>query len=346
MLILGIETSCDETAAAIVKDGREVLSNVVFSQIQKHQEWGGVIPEIASRLHLEKILPIIKSSLDEAKVSMQEIDAIAVSSKPGLVGSLLIGVNAAKTLAWIHKKPIIPINHLFGHICANYIDSDLEPPFVCLLASGGHTQIIKVPNFTEIEIIGETIDDAAGEAFDKVARLMDLPYPGGPHLDKLAQTAFESVKEDNNAANSLCKEIRNKYKLPIAKVKGYDFSFSGLKTAVLRLKEKIAQDEWEQNKAQIAHAFQHCVAETFKQKISAAMEESNIHKLVIAGGVAANSEMRKVFKAHFTEDQLCFPGLKYCTDNAAMIASAGYFAKADAIEPDESNLDFEVLARV
>lgn len=343
MLILGIETSCDETAASIVEDGRKVISNVVLSQIEKHKEWGGVIPEVASRLHLESINSIINQTILEASKLeenpssnndkellnnyWQKIDAIAVTNKPGLIGSLLVGVNVAKTLAWIHDKPLIPVNHLYGHVCANFIDSEIEPPFICLLASGGHTQIIKVQSYHDMQILGETIDDAAGEAFDKVARLMDLPYPGGPHLDKLAKNATEF----------------DKYSFPISKVDGFDFSFSGLKTAVLRLKQKLDDSEWEENKANIAYAFQDTVAKTFYKKISKATEETGIESVVLAGGVAANSRIRGLFQEKFPAENLCFPPLKYCTDNAAMIASAGYFMRD--VEAKYDDFSFEVFSR-
>jgi N6-L-threonylcarbamoyladenine synthase len=190
MLVLGIETSCDETAIAVVEDGRKVIANQVLTQIFKHQVWGGVIPEVASRLHLEHINDLLEEALKEAKLSMHDIDTIAVTSGPGLTGSLMVGVNVAKILSWVHNKPLVEINHLYGHVSANFIDTDLEPPFICMLASGGHTQVIEMSSYTDMKILGETIDDAAGEAFDKVARLMGLPYPGGPELDRLAQSYY------------------------------------------------------------------------------------------------------------------------------------------------------------
>lgn len=328
MYILGIETSCDETASAIVKDGREVITNTVYTQIEKHKKWGGVIPELASRLHLETINEVINKNF--TSMTFADIDAIAVTNGPGLVGSLLIGVNAAKTLSWIHQKPIIPVNHLFGHVCSNFIDTDLEPPFLCLLVSGGHTQIIEVKSYKETLILGETIDDAAGEAFDKVARLMGLPYPGGPSLDKLAREADD----------------KEKYRFTIPKVSSYDFSFSGLKTAVLRLKENIVEKypcQWDENKANIAYAFQNCVAVTLLQKIQLAVEKTGIEKVVLAGGVAANSRIRELFKNNFSEGNLVFPQLKYCTDNAAMIAAAAFFTYDAKV--NYSDLGFEVFSR-
>ncbi len=365
MLILGIETSCDETAVALVEDGRKVIANIVSSQIAKHRNWGGVIPELASRMHLEVLPELLLEIFKQNELSPKDIDAVAVTQGPGLMGSLLVGTNVAKTFAWIHGKPIIPVNHLYGHICANFIDSNLEPPFLCLLASGGHTQIIEMSGYNDFKILGGTIDDAAGEAFDKVARLMDLPYPGGPEIDKLAQT-FSG---------------ENKYKFTIAKVGGLDFSFSGLKTAVLRLKEKLSPEIWVSDRAEIAAAFQDCVAETLLRKIKLAIEQTNIQCIVIAGGVSANSKIRAVFVENFSQNldlfqnrseqglrvpscrsllpvnedsedkrnaamsdfgtSLVMPKLQYCTDNAAMIAGAAYFIKQSGIA---SSLNFEAFS--
>ena len=337
MKILGIESSCDETAAAVVESGRSVLSSIIYSQIEKHKKWGGVIPEVASRLHMEAINEVIFKALEEAfpeskeEERFQNIDAIAVTNGPGLIGSLLVGVNIAKTLSWLHSKPLISVNHLNAHVCSNFLASDIQPPFICLLASGGHTQIIKVNDYTEMELMGETIDDAAGEAFDKVARLLDLPYPGGPHLDKLAQSAPEP----------------SKYSFTISKVGNYDFSFSGLKTAVLRLKQKLSEKEWLDNKANIAAAFQDCVAKTFYKKVRSAVEDTNMQQVVIAGGVAANSKIRACFEEGFSDMNIVFPSLKYCTDNAAMVASAGYF---EALKLNhtvaDNNYQLEVFSRV
>jgi N6-L-threonylcarbamoyladenine synthase len=334
MLILAIESSCDETAVAIVENGRKVHSSKLYSQIKHHEDWGGVIPENASRLHYETAHQILDKTLTEAKVKIEDITALAVTQGPGLIGSLLVGINLAKTLAWVHNKPLIPTNHLMGHICANFLDSDLEPPFLCLLASGGHTQVIKVKDYYDMEIMGETIDDAAGEAFDKVARLMELPYPGGPNLDKLAQTG----------------QLNSEYRFTIPKVKDYNFSFSGLKTAVLRLKQKIGDDEFLKNKADIAFMFQECVAKTLERKIAAACEDTGIKQIVIAGGVAANSKLRAHFQDVFSETNgfsLCLPALKYCTDNAAMIASAAYFKHKSQSNHDEySNYEFDAFSRM
>lgn len=332
MLILGIETSCDETAIAIVENGRKVLANQIFSQIAKHQDWGGVIPELASRMHLEIINDLFHSALKEAKLNIKDIDAIAVTNGPGLIGSLLVGLNFAKTIALIYSKPLLQVNHLHGHVCANFIDSKLEPPFLCMLASGGHTQVIQMQSYTEMKILGETIDDAAGEAFDKVARLMDLPYPGGPYLDKLAQGAIDST-----------------YSFPIARLEGLDFSFSGLKTAVLRLKQKLGEEIWNRDKALIAKAFQETVAKTFLKRIEQAVELTNISRIVLAGGVSANTAVRRNFQEKFTAPnyELIIPSLQYCTDNAAMIASAGYFLAKDLdLAKHLNNYALEPYARV
>ena len=334
MLILGIESSCDESAAAVVKDGREVISNYLHSQIEDHKDWGGVIPEFASRLHYKKINNVISKTLSDANLSLNEIDAIAVTHGPGLIGSLLVGMIVAKTLAWVHNKPLVPVNHLMGHICSNFLDSDIEPSFICLLASGGHTQIVRVNSYSEMVISGETIDDAAGEAFDKVARLLDLPYPGGPELDRLAQgfNFSESV-------------YKGKYKFPIPKVKELNFSFSGLKTSVLRLKEKLCEAEWSENRTEIAFAFQDCVAQVLKKKIETAIEDSGIEQVIIAGGVAANSRIRKIFNE--MNIKVTMPSLKYCTDNAAMIASAGYYKYLSSQEKEiYYNYGFEAFSKL
>jgi len=338
MYILGIESSCDETAIAIVEDGRKVIVNEVFSQALKHQEWGGVIPELASRMHLEVINDLLLAALNKAKLNLQnDIAAIAVTQGPGLIGPLMLGFNFAKTLAWLYQKPLIPINHLHGHVCANFIDSQLKPPFLCMLASGGHTQIIFLEDYTKMQIIGQTVDDAAGEAFDKVARLMQLSYPGGPELDKLAQTA-----QDSNITNQ-------SYRFPVAELDGLNFSFSGLKTAVIRLREKIGEEIWQRDKSKIAKAFQDCVARTFVEKIQAAIEITNCQTIILAGGVAANSAIRKAFKEKFSSDnayELQIPSLEYCTDNAAMIAAAGFFQyQAQPFNYAANDFNLEVFSR-
>ena len=345
--IMAIETSCDETACAVVKNGREVLANVVASQIKTHEKYGGVIPEIAAREHLEAINVVIEECFEQANLKPQDITAFAGTVGPGLVGSLLVGLNATKTLALIYDKPFIGVNHLNAHVFANYIDTDLKSPFMALLVSGGHTQIIEVKSDSEQKIIGETIDDAVGEAYDKVARLIGLPYPGGPLLDKLA-------KEGNPHA----------YKLPEAKVGEYDFSFSGLKTAVLRLVQKI--DEVEKSKGRkverfgmktvlpfdhstiqlelidICSSFQETVSETLLKKVKRALQEKGYKQIVLAGGVAANSEIRRKFFELEKEGYKVFaPAMKYCTDNAAMVASCAYFSTNTF-----DDVDVEVFSRV
>ena len=309
--IMAIESSCDETACAIVKNGREVIANVVASQIKTHAQFGGVIPEIAAREHLDSINIVIEEAFRQAKENVglkpEDITAFAGTVGPGLVGCLLVGLNAAKTLALTYDKPFIGVNHLNAHLCGNYIDTDLKPPFMALLVSGGHTQIIDVKSYSEQEIIGETVDDAVGEAYDKVARLIGLPYPGGPRLDKLAQ-------EGNPFA----------YKLPEARVDGLNFSFSGLKTAVLRLVKSFEGKELPVN--DICASFQETVSSTLLHKLKKALEESGYKQVVIAGGVAANSEIRKkIFNLQSEGYTVFAPPMKYCTDNAAMVASCAYF---------------------
>jgi len=322
-LIMAIESSCDETACAIVKGGREVISNIVASQIKIHEEYGGVIPEIAAREHLEAINVVIDEAFKQAGVKGNDISAFAGTVGPGLVGCLLVGLNAAKTLALAYDKPFIGINHLNAHLAANFIDTDLEPPFVALLVSGGHTQIIKVNSYSDMQIIGETIDDAVGEAYDKVARLIGLPYPGGPKLDKLAQ-------EGNPFA----------FKLPEAKVGEYDFSFSGLKTAALRLVKSFDGKILPLN--DICASFQECVSITLYKKVKHALEETGYKQVVLAGGVAANSEIRKkIFSLSDLGYKVYAPAMKYCTDNASMVASAAYF-----FDNTFDNVDVEVFSRV
>ena len=321
-VIMAIESSCDETACAIVKGGREVLANVVASQIKIHEAYGGVIPEIAAREHLEAINVVIDEAFKQANLKGEDITAFAGTVGPGLVGCLLVGLNAAKSLALAYDKPFIGVNHLNAHLAANLIDTELEPPFIALLVSGGHTQIIKVNSYSDLEIIGETIDDAVGEAYDKVARLIGLPYPGGPKLDKLAQ-------EGNPHA----------FKLPEAKVGGYDFSFSGLKTAVLRLVKSFDGKEIPVN--DICASFQECVSSTLFKKVKRALEETGYKQVVLAGGVAANSEIRrKIFSLKEEGYSVYAPIMKYCTDNASMVASSAYF-----FNNTFDDIDIEVFSR-
>ena len=332
MKIIGIETSCDETAVAVVEDGRKVVASNIVSQIELHKEFGGVKPSIARFAHEEVIDGLIEKTLTDSKLSLKEIDAMAVTIGPGLVISLLVGFKAAKELAKKFNKKLIGVNHLFGHVCSNYLESNLEPPFMCLLASGGHTQIIDIKNYTEYEILGTTLDDACGEAFDKIGRLLGLPYPGGPNLEILAK--------DGNP---------DTFKLPEAKVKPYDFSFSGLKTAVLRLVQKLPTDY---NRADLAASFQENVTNTLVKKIILAAKDKNAKKIVVAGGVAANKILRKKLE-DASDIPVFMPDLKYCTDNAAMIASAGYFLKdvyqdievLDVFAKDPSSIKLKTLSK-
>lgn len=311
--ILAIETSCDETAVAIVKN-RQVLSSIVASQIELHRTYGGVVPELASRQHLEIINPCLTRAIIEAELDWQQIDAIAVTCTPGLVGALLVGVAAAKTLAIIHNKPFLGVHHLEGHLYASYLSQpELQPPFLCLLVSGGHTSTIYVKDCGVYELLGSTRDDAAGEAFDKVARLLNLGYPGGPIIDRLAQ-------QGNPHAFKL---PEGRISLPEGGYHPYDFSFSGLKTAVLRLVEKL-ESEGEVPVADLAASFQETVAKVLTKRSVQCALDYGVGTITIGGGVAANSGLRKHLQqaAAKYDLQVCFPPLKFCTDNAAMIGCA------------------------
>ena len=313
VLILAIESSCDETAASVVKNGREVLSNVISSQIALHTLYGGVVPEIASRKHIEKINQVIESALAEADVTLEEITAIAVTYGPGLVGALLVGAAEAKALAYAAKKPLVGVHHIEGHVSANFIENpDLEPPFVCLIVSGGHTHLVIVKDYGEFEIIGHTRDDAAGEAFDKVARAVGLGYPGGPKVDKAA-------REGNPHA----------IEFPRAKVgdNPYDFSFSGLKSAVLNYINHAKMTGEEICVPDLAASFQNAVVESLVSRAIMAAKEYGYDKLAIAGGVASNSALREGMKAACEKEGIRFyhPSPIYCTDNAAMIGAAAYY---------------------
>ena len=306
IIILGIESSCDETSVAIVKNGREVLSNVINTQISIHELYGGVVPEIASRNHVENISPVMKEALKEANVKIDDVDGIACTYGPGLVGALLVGVSYAKALSYAANKPLIGVNHIQGHIAANYITyKDLEPPFLTLLISGGNTQLVLVKDYTKFEILGKTRDDAVGEAFDKIARVIGLGYPGGPKMDKLAQEGTPNIV------------------LPKVHIDGLDFSFSGLKTAIINLHHKTPDI----NKADLAASFEKDVAEILLENTKKAVKETNINKIALAGGVSANIYIRKAFKELEEKENIkvYYPELKLCTDNAAMIASAGYY---------------------
>lgn len=311
--ILAIETSCDETAAAVVKNGREILSNVIYTQIKLHTVFGGVVPEIASRKHIEKINIVIESALKEAGVTLEDIDAVAVTYGPGLVGALLVGVAEAKAIAYAAKKPLVGVHHIEGHISANYIEhAELAPPFLCMVASGGHSHLVLVKDYGEYEIIGRTRDDAAGEAFDKVARAIGLGYPGGPKIDKLAREG------DPNAIA-----------FPRGKVAEApdDFSFSGLKSAVLNYLNQCQMKGEEVNRADVAASFQKSVTDVLTDHTIAAAKRLGIDKVAIAGGVAANSSLRSQMKKACEKNGMTFfyPSPIFCTDNAAMIGVAGYY---------------------
>ena len=313
VLILAIESSCDETAAAVVKNGREVLSNVINTQIAIHTEYGGVVPEIASRKHIENINPVIRKALEDAGVTLDDIDAIGVTYGPGLVGALLVGVAEAKAIAFAKNKPLVGVHHIEGHISANYVENkELEPPFVALVVSGGHTHLVKVNDYGEYEIVGRTRDDAAGEAFDKVARAIGLGYPGGPKIDKLA-------KEGNPDA----------IEFPRAHVDDapYDFSFSGIKSAVLNYINSANMQGKEINRADVAASFQKAVVDALVSRAVRLTKECGMDKLAIAGGVASNSALRAAVQEECTKNNISFysPSPILCTDNAAMIGAAAYY---------------------
>ena len=310
--ILAIESSCDETAAAVIHNGREVRSNVISSQIELHKLYGGVVPEIASRKHIEKINQVIEEALKEANVTLDDIDAIGVTYGPGLVGALLVGVAEAKAIAYAKNLPLVGVHHIEGHISANYIENpDLEPPFLCLVASGGHSHIVRVQDYTHFEVLGRTVDDAAGEAFDKVARTLGLGYPGGPAVSRAAQTG------DSKA-----------YPLPTPHVEGpYNVSFSGLKTAVLNLVNKAQMKGERVNVADMAASFQFRITDILAEKLLLAAQDTGAKQICIAGGVAANGLLRETLAAGAKKlgARLYLPELRLCGDNAAMVAAQGFY---------------------
>ena len=323
MDILAIESSCDETAAAVIRDGREIISSVVATQIEEHKLYGGVVPEIASRRHCESIVGVVNEALEKAGKTAAEVDGVAVSFAPGLIGALLVGVNFAKGLALSLDKPLIPVHHIRGHIAANYLaHPELEPPYICLIVSGSHSHIVKVNSYTDFEILGQTVDDAAGEAFDKAARAMGYPYPGGVHIDKAAQSGD-----------------RKKYQLPHPHTANpYDFSFSGLKTAVINLIHNARQKGEEIDVNSLAACFQYTVSDILTTKFLQAAKECGYKTLALAGGVAANSGLRGMLeqRAKFNGMTVYVPPISLCGDNAAMIGcqafyeyQAGHIAGAD-----------------
>jgi N6-L-threonylcarbamoyladenine synthase len=303
-LILGVETSCDETAAGVVtRDGR-VLANVVASQAELHARYGGVVPEVASRRHLELVAPVVAEALDRAGKRLDDVDAVAVTRGPGLIGALLVGLSAAKALAWSRRLPLVPVDHLHGHVASLYLEPEaLEPPFLCLLATGGHTLVLEVLDRSGFRTLGTTLDDAAGEAFDKGARLLGLGYPGGAALDRLAREG------DPDA-----------YRFPVARVPGLDFSFSGLKTALLYIVRDLAADELERARADLAASYQRAIVSALVGRTREAAERAGLEQVAVVGGVAANSELRGALP------EAALAPLELCTDNAAMIASAARYA--------------------
>ncbi|MGN0533118.1 MAG: tRNA (adenosine(37)-N6)-threonylcarbamoyltransferase complex transferase subunit TsaD [Eubacterium sp.] len=323
MKILGIESSCDETAASVVEDGRRVLSNIIATSLEEHKLYGGVVPEIASRRHAESISGVVKEAFSQASCTLEDIDAIAVTYAPGLIGALLVGVNFAKSLALSANIPLVPVHHIRGHIASNYISGDVEPPFLCLIVSGGHSHIVAVKDYTEFEIIGKTRDDAAGEALDKAGRTMGLEYPGGVSIDRLSPSGNE-----------------NAFKFPKPRVSGseYDFSFSGLKTSVLNTINNSRQKGEEINIADLAASFQKSVCDCLITNLEKAAVDFSYKKIVIAGGVSANSKLRsevqKMCRRHGWS--LYLPELKYCGDNGAMIASQGYYEFIKGVRASES----------
>lgn len=312
MYILGIESSCDETAAAVVKDGTQVLSSVIASSAEEQNLYGGVVPEIASRRHIEHISTTVRHALEQADLTMEQIDAVAVTFAPGLIGAVLVGVNFAKGLAYGAGKPLIPVHHLRGHVAALYLaHPELKPPFLCMVASGGHSHIVKVSDYTKFEVLGRTVDDAAGEAFDKVSRTLGLGYPGGPAVSKAAQQGN-----------------RNTYKLPTPHVDGrYNVSFSGLKTAVMNVVNQAEMKGEEISVCDLAASFEWRITEILSEKLLLAAEDTHAPVICLAGGVAANHLLREQLEqgAVRLNAKLCMPELKYCGDNAAMIAAQGYY---------------------
>lgn len=323
MKILGIESSCDETAAAVVENGREVLSNVIATSLEEHKLYGGVVPEIASRRHAESISGVVEEALKQAGCTMNDIDAVAVTYAPGLIGSLLVGVSFAKGLSQATNTPLVPVHHLRGHIASNYISCDIEPPFLCLVVSGGHSHIVAVKSYTDFEVIGKTRDDAAGEALDKAGRTMGLEYPGGISIDKLSPSGDE-----------------NSFSFPHPRIHDapYDYSFSGLKTAVINIMHNASQKGEDINVADLSASFQKAVVDCLLSNFETAAENFGYNKLVIAGGVSANSKLRndarKMCDRHGWT--LTLPELKYCGDNAAMIASQGYYEFVSGTIANES----------
>jgi tRNA N6-adenosine threonylcarbamoyltransferase len=305
-VILGVETSCDETAAGLVTEEGEILANVVSSQAELHARFGGVVPEIASRRHLELVAPVVEEALEQAKASLDDVHSIAVTRGPGLIGALLVGLSAAKALAWSRRLPLVPVDHLHGHVASLYLEPEVvEPPFVCLLASGGHTLVLEVRDRRGFQVLGTTLDDAAGEAFDKGARLLGLGYPGGAAIDGLARAGDPQA-----------------FRFPVANVPGLDFSFSGLKTALLYAVRDLAPGELERRRPDLAASYQRAIVTALVTRIREAADETGLERIAVVGGVAANSELRGALS------EAALAPLELCTDNAVMIASAARYATA------------------
>lgn len=323
IITLGIESSCDETSCAVVKNGREVLSNIIASQADFHSQYGGVVPELASRMHVEAIIPCIETALSESNISLSQVSAICVTKGPGLVGALLVGVSAAKGLSEVTGIPLVGVNHMAGHIAANYITNpDWKPPFLCLVVSGGHSEILLVKDYAEMEMLATTRDDAAGEAFDKIARVIGLGYPGGPKLDRAG------INGDPK-----------KFTFPTPRIQdSLDFSFSGIKTAALNVLHQMDMKGETVSVPDFAASYQSAICHILTSRLDETMKQTGIHSICLAGGVSANSVLRSYVEelAHIRKATLCLPKMAYCTDNAAMIASAGYFDYQNGVRDDLS----------
>jgi N6-L-threonylcarbamoyladenine synthase len=322
MIVLSVESSCDETSVAILKDGTEILSNVVLSQIDIHADYGGVVPEIASREHIKGITMVFEEALQKANITKQDIDLVAVTQGPGLIGSLLVGINAAKAFAFANSIPITGVHHIAGHIYANAIEQPLKFPLVCLVVSGGHTELILMKQHYDFHKLGETMDDAVGEAYDKVARTVGLGYPGGPIVDQLAETGEPTYPMPN-----------------IAQKDSYDFSFSGIKSHVINLVHNIHQRNEEVHVPNLCASFQEAVTDVLVDKSKQAIEEYQAKMFIIAGGVAANKGLRKKIKERITDVEIVVPDFRYCTDNAAMIGVAGYYQYQTLQQTDDMSLN-------
>ena len=327
MKILSIETSCDETSAAIIEDGNKIISSVVLTQIDIHKKFGGVIPELASRHHVTSITLVIEECMKQANLDFKDIDFVAVTKGPGLIGSLLIGINAAKTIAYANDLPILGVNHMVGHMYANVFESELKFPCLALIVSGGHTELVLMKDHFDFVKLGETLDDAVGECYDKVGRVLDLPYPGGPLVDKLAHQG------------------KPEYKLPKVYLdkNSYDFSFSGLKSAVINLVHNTKQKGLEINKENLCATFQDVVTEVLVEKTKKAAKEYNAKQIIVAGGVAANKGLRERLVSSITDIEVVLPQLKYCTDNAAMIGAAAYYQYQKYKQFDDISLNGDPL---